>query len=190
MGGFSHSCNDGPPVQWVSECCRNRAPTIALLAIIHSYTEIGERKTHADTAAEVREWSAWVARTWRWRRGLCSAGELCAAATFGTTLLRSRRQRQEVGSLWVGGGVVTLCNTEILCNTFHNLGRRSCNTLSSCRLFLAETDTAGDSSDILTTKQEAQFQSGWKSWWDKKEVSIPTQGDLCYSLEIFGNNLS
>ena len=30
--------------------------------------------------------------------------------------------------------------------------------------FLAVTDTAGDSSDILTTKQEAQFQSGLKSW--------------------------
>ena len=62
------------------------------------------------------------------------------------------------------GGVVTLCNSEILCNTLCDLGRRSCNTLSSCRLFLAETDTAGDSSDILTTKQEAQFQSGLKSW--------------------------
>ena len=104
----------------------------------------------------------------------------------------------ETGS-WVsvrggGGGVTlcnseTLCNTEILCNTLHDLGRRSCNTLSSCRLFLAETDTAGDSSDILTTKQETQFQSGLKSTRDKKEVSIPTQGDLCYSLEIFGNNL-
>ena len=73
----------------------------------------------------------------------------------------------ETGS-WVsvsgGGGVVTLCNSEILCNTLHDLGRRSCSTLSSCRLFLAETDTAGDSSDILTTKQEAQFQSGLKSW--------------------------
>ena len=62
------------------------------------------------------------------------------------------------------GGVVALCNTEILCNTGCDLGRRNCNTLSSCRLFLAETDTAGDSSDILTTKQEAQFQSGLKSW--------------------------
>ena len=68
-----------------------------------------------------------------------------------------------------GGGVTlchteTLCNTQILCNTGCDLGRMSCNTLSSCRLFLAETDTAGDSSDILTTKQEAQFQSGLKSW--------------------------
>ena len=42
------------------------------------------------------------------------------------------------------GGVVTLC--------------------PAAGLFLAETDTAGDSSDILTTKQEAQFQSGLKSW--------------------------
>ena len=67
----------------------------------------------------------------------------------------------------------TLCNTEILCNTLHDLGRRSCSTLSSCRLFLAETDTAGDSSDILTTRQEAQFESGGCACANSTSKALP-----------------